>query len=202
MLQRFTSWLFESANDKHVVFAFGRMNPPTAGHQKVVDKVHQLAKKHRADHQIVLSHSHDGDKNPLPAAVKRDHAQKAFHSTNIQVASKEHPSFIHHAKKLHAQGYTHLHMVAGSDRVPEYKKILDKYNGPGKDFHFKKITVHSAGERDPDAEGTTGISGSKMREHARNGDFDSFKKGAATTMKSAHVHDLYHDLRKHLSKKD
>jgi len=199
-LVSFINWLFESADDKHIVFAFGRMNPPTAGHQKVVDKVHQIAKKHRADHQIVLSHSHDGDKNPLPPNVKREHAQKAFHSTNIQVATKEHPSFIHHAKKLHGQGYTHLHMVAGSDRVPEYKKLLDKYNGPGKDFNFKKITVHSAGQRDPDAEGTTGISGSKMREHARNGDFDSFAKGASSQMKRAHVHDLYDDLRKHLKK--
>jgi dephospho-CoA kinase len=95
-------------------------------------------------------------------------------------------------------------MVAGSDRIPEYKRILKKYNGThqGALFNFKKIDVHSAGERDPDAEGTTGMSGSKMRAHAVSGKYKEFKKGVPKHISDEHAKELYHDLRKGMNMKE
>ncbi len=180
------------------VLAFGRMNPPTIGHGALVDKVKELAAVNKAKHSIILSHSQDPEKNPLPADVKVKHAKRMFPGTNIEAATDEAPTFIHQAKKLHKQGVDHLIMVGGSDRVDEYKKILDKYNGPGKDFNFKRIDVVSAGERDPDAEGVTGMSASKMRKHAMDRNFGEFKKGIPSTVHPEHAKELYNDVRKHM----
>lgn len=194
----FKNYLVE-ADEKHGVLAFGRMNPPTVGHEKVVDKVKQVAKKHNATHQIVLSHSQDAKKNPLSADQKVKHAKRAFPDTNIKAASKEHPTIMHHASEMHKQGVQHLHVVAGSDRKEEYKKLLSSYNGKeGKHGHynFKSITVHSAGHRDPDAEGSTGMSASKMREHASSGKEKEFHKGLPSSMSKEHKSELYHDVRK------
>ena len=174
------------------------MNPPTIGHGALVDKVKELAAANKAKHSIVLSHSQDPEKNPLPADVKVKHAKRMFPGANIQAATDEAPTFIQQAKKLHQQGVDHLIMVGGSDRVDEYKKILDRYNGPGKDFNFKRIDVVSAGERDPDAEGVTGMSASKMRKHAMDRNFGEFKKGIPSTVHTEHAKELYNDVRKHM----
>lgn len=194
-MRTFISFIAESA-DRHVVFAFGRMNPPTTGHEKLVNKVKSEAKKNNADHQIVLSSTQDKKKNPLTAEQKIKHAKRFFPGTNISAASKEHPSFIHHAKRLHKEGYTHLTMVAGSDRVKEMHTLLHKYNGAGKEFNFKHIKVVSAGHRDPDAEGTEGMSASKMRDHAKSSNFEEFKKGIPKHVSHAHAKELYDDVRK------
>jgi hypothetical protein len=105
---------------------------------------------------------------------------------------------------LHKQGVTHLHMVAGSDRVPEYQKKLAQYNGSGegKLYNFKKITVHSAGERDPDAEGTAGMSASKMRAHASSGNFKEFKKGVPAHVPEHHAKEMFHDVRRGMQIKE
>jgi hypothetical protein len=194
---KFSDFLREQ-KEKHAVLAFGRMNPITSGHEKLVNKVKDIADKVGGSHHIVLSHSQDSKKNPLSAAQKVKHAKRAFPGTNFTASSKEAPTFFDHAEKLHKQGVTHLHMVGGSDRTDEYHKLLHKYNGPheGARFNFKSIKVHSAGERDPDAEGTTGISASKMREHAGKGNFKEFKKGAPTSMSHEHVKHMYNDVRK------
>jgi len=165
--------------ENHHVMTFGRMNPPTTGHLKLIDKVKDVASKHNAGHSVVTSHSQDSKKNPLSAEQKVKHLKKYSPGTHFVASSKEHPTFLHHAAELHKKGVTHLHMVAGSDRVDEYKKKLSQYNGTHKGalYHFKKITVHSAGHRDPDAEGSTGMSGTKMREHAKNKNFGEFRKG-------------------------
>jgi len=181
---------------KPVVMAFGRMNPPTSGHEKLVNKVKDIAAKHSAPHHIVLSHTQDSKKNPLSAEDKVKHAKRAFPNTHIEAASKEHPTFIHHAKKLSDAGHKHLIMVAGSDRVDEYKKILHKYNGQEGHHNFHKIDVVSAGERDPDAEGASGMSATKMREHAKNKNFAEFKKGVPSSMAHHHAQELYKDVRK------
>ncbi len=184
--------------EKHAVLAFGRMNPITSGHQKLINKVKDIATKVGGSHHIVLSHSQDPKKNPLTAAQKVKHASHAFPGTNFIAASKKEPTFFDHAEKLYKQGVTHLHMIGGSDRVDEYDRLLNKYNGThnGARFNFKSIQVHSAGERDPDAEGVTGISASKMREAAKNGDFDTFKKGAPSTMSQLNIKQMYNDVRK------
>ena len=191
----------QEAPEKHGVLAYGRMNPPTKGHEQVINKVHEIAKEHNAVHKVVLSHSHDSNKNPLPADVKVKHAQHAFPGTHIEAATKEHPTILHHASEMHKQGVKHLHVVAGSDRVEEYHKLLHKYNGvAGKHGHykFKSIQVHSSGERDPDAEGTAGVSGTKMREHAAAGRKSKFHAGLPSGMKHEHKEALYHDLRHHM----
>ena len=186
------------AKDKKIVTSFGRMNPPTVGHQKLIDAVLHKAKAEDADHDIRVSHSQDAKKNPLTQEQKLHHIRKMFPGVNFSGSSKEHPSFIHHLKDLHEKGYTHVTMIAGSDRVPEYQKTVDKYNKPeneGGQFHFKSIKVVSAGHRDPDAEGTEGMSASKMRQHAQEGNYHSFKAGLPKHITHEHAQQLYNDVR-------
>ena len=200
---KFREFLQEN-KEKHAVLAYGRMNPPTTGHEVLVNKVKDVADKVGGTHHIVLSHSQDKAKNPLSSKQKLKHAKRFFPKTNLSVASKEHPTIIDHAEKLHRQGVTHLHVVAGGDRVPEFHKLLHKYNGTqeGARYNFKKITVHQAGERDPDAEGVAGMSASKMRGHAAAGKFHHFKKGIPSHVPEHHAHELYNDVRKGMGVKE
>jgi len=191
--------------EKHAVLAFGRVNPPTIGHEKLVNKTKEVAQEVGGTHHVVLSHSQDSAKNPLTSQQKLKHAKRFFPDTNLSVSTKEHPNFLSHAAKLHKAGATHLHMVAGSDRIPEYEKTLHKYNGvkgPHGHFNFKKITMHSAGARDPDAEGAEGMSASKMRGHASSGNFGEFRKGIPSHVPEKHAKELYHDVRKGMSIKE
>jgi len=191
----------ESKNDHHHVMTFGRMNPPTTGHLKLIDKVKEVAKKHNANHTVVVSHTQDSKKNPLSGTQKVKHLKRYSPDTHFEKSSKEHPSIFHHAEKLHKQGVSHLHVVVGSDRVKEFKDSLNKYNGKANKeghvpYHFKKITVHSAGHRDPDAEGSEGMSGTKMREHAKNKNFGEFRKGVPGHVADHHAKELMKDTRK------
>lgn len=176
---RFTQFLSEQ-KEKHAVLAFGRMNPITTGHEKLVESVKSVAKKYGATPYIVISHTQDSKKNPLSAKQKLEFAKRFFTDVNLSTSDTTAPNIFAQASKLYKQGYRHLHVVGGSDRVEEYKTIMNKYNGV-KGAHgfydFKTIMVHSAGERDPDAEGTEGMSASKMREAAKDNDFATFKKG-------------------------
>jgi hypothetical protein len=194
----------DEQKEKHAVLAFGRMNPPTVGHAKLVDKVKEVAKEVGGTHHVVISHSQDAKKNPLSAQDKLKHAKRFFPDTNLSTSDKEHPTFLQHAAKLHKAGATHLHMIAGSDRVDEYKTKLAQYNGTHKGalYNFKHITVHSAGERDPDAEGVSGMSASKMRGHAETGNFKEFKKGIPKHVAPEHAKELYHDVRKGMNLKE
>jgi cytidyltransferase-like protein len=189
----------EKQGEKHHAMTFGRMNPPTTGHLKLIHKVKEVADKHHADHSVVASHTQDSKKNPLSSEDKIKHLKRYSPGTHFVSSSKEHPTILHHAAGLHKKGVTHLHVVVGSDRVKEMHHLLHKYNGAeaghGK-YHFKKITVHSAGHRDPDAEGTEGMSGTKMREHAKNKDVHSFKKGVPDHVSDTHAKELMHDTRK------
>ena len=200
---KFREFIAENT-EKHAVMAFGRMNPPTTGHEVLVHKVKSVAKQVGGSHHIVLSHSQDAAKNPLTAAQKVKHAKRFFPDTNISLATKEEPNFLTQAAKLHKQGVTHLHMVAGSDRVAEYHKLLHKYNGTheGALFNFKKITLHNAGARDPDAEGTSGMSASKMRSHATSNNFDDFKQGIPKHVPEHHAKELFRDVRKGMQIKE
>lgn len=180
--------------EKTAVFTFGRFNPPTIGHQKLVDKVKDVAHEHKGEHYVYASATADKKKNPLDVETKVKYMKKAFPDTHVVGASKETPTFMHVAKKLHQAGYKHLVMVAGSDRVEEYHKLLHQYNG--KDYHFKSIKVVSAGQRDPDAEGAEGMSASKMREAATRGDHISFHKGLPDTLSHDEKNELLHHVRK------
>jgi hypothetical protein len=168
------------------VFTFGRFNPPTVGHEKLIHKVESVSKEHGGEAHIVASHSENTSKDPLPQSKKLGYLKKvASSSTHVSGSSKEAPNFLHIAKKLHQAGHKHLVMVAGSDRVDEYKERLNKYNGHPDHYNFKSIKVVSAGARDPDAEGVEGMSGTKMRSLARAGKHDEFKAGLP---KSLHPH--------------
>jgi phosphopantetheine adenylyltransferase len=203
----FQTFLKEEAEAKHAVLAYGRMNPPTTGHLKVIDKVIDVAKKVDGEHHMVVSHTNEPKKNPLSAEQKVKHLRRYAMNANIKAASKENPTIFSHAAELHKQGVTHLHIVAGSDRVDEYKKKFKELNGkPNKDgkvpFHFKKVTVHSSGERDPDSEGDEGMSGTKMREHAKNNDFKSFRKGVPRHVSDNDAKELMNDVRKGMGHTD
>jgi hypothetical protein len=189
----------EESSSKHHVTTFGRMNPPTTGHLKLIDKVKEIAKNKNASHSVVVSHSQDSKKNPLSPEQKVKHLTRYSPGTHFEKASKEHSTVLHHASKLHKSGVTHLHMVVGSDRVKEMHHLLHKYNGvkgPHGHYNFKKITVHSAGHRDPDAEGAEGMSGTKMREHAKNKNHHEFRKGVPSHVSDHHAKELMHDVRK------
>ena len=199
-MKSFLELLEESEkNAKPAVMAFGRMNPPTTGHLKLIDKVKSTAEKLGAKHTVVVSHSQDSKKNPLSGEQKIKHLKRYSPGTHFQASSSEQPTILHHAAKLHAMGHDELHVVAGSDRVKEMDQLLHRYNGvKGKHgyYNFKKIRIHSAGHRDPDAEGAEGMSGTKMREHAKNKDFSSFRQGVPHHVSDEHAKELMHDVRK------
>ena len=187
-----------SKKEKHAVLSFGRLNPITKGHEKLVNKAKQIARQVGGTHHIVLSHSQDKNKNPLSAADKLKHAKRAFPNTNLSTSDKENPNYLQQAAKLHKTGVTHLHVVAGSDRVPEFSKTLKTYNGTHSKalYNFRNIKVHSSGERDPDSPSVTGMSGTKMRGHAAAGNYKAFKSGAPSRMTDFHVKHMYNDVRK------
>lgn len=180
----------EEGKSSTAVMTYGRMNPPTVGHAKLID--HVLSQP--GDHHVFVSHTQDNKKNPLNGPEKVSYLQKMYphHKDVFDYSTKEEPSIIHMAKRLHAKGYKHLHVVVGGDRVDEMHKLIHKYNG--KEYNFKSIKVTSAGDRDPDAEGTEGMSASKMRAHALSGNGGEFVKGLHPNLKS-HANELMHKIK-------
>ncbi len=183
----------------NVVFTFGRFNPPTTGHEKLIQKVKSVAGSQ--PYRIYPSQSQNQKKDPLPHALKIAYMRKMFpkHARNI-VADKDSRTAIDIAVKLYDEGFKNLTMVVGSDRVKEFERLLKTYNGVGGKRHgyykFDNINVVSAGERDPDAEGVEGMSASKMRKAASDGDLDSFQQGLPSGFKDAKK--LYLDVRKYM----
>jgi hypothetical protein len=171
----------EAPEETTAVMAFGRFNPPTVGHEKLIQKVHAVAKEHNGEAHVVASHSQGTMKDPLPQDKKIGYLRSIAHGqVNISGSSKQEPTIFHAASRMHDAGHSHLVIVAGSDRVEQYQRDLDRYNGvAGKHgyYNFKSIKVVSAGQRDPDAEGVEGMSGTKMRDHARNGNIAKFRSG-------------------------
>ena len=186
-----------------IVFAFGRFNPPTIGHGKLIQKTASVAGS--SPYRIYPSFSQDPKKNPLPFATKVAYMKKMFksHARNITVNRKA-KTFLKVASLLHDEGFKNIIMVAGSDRVGEFQALLTKYNGVKSShgfYEFDNIQVLSAGERDPDSEGVEGMSASKMRAAALDSDFDSFAKGVPfhdTSMKMSDIKKMYLDVRKNM----
>lgn len=192
---------FLEATEKTAVFTYGRNNPPTIGHEKLFDKTIETAKKHGAVPHIFTSHSQDAKKNPLSAEHKVELIKHAYPQAHVASSSKEMPSMLHIAKHLNEKGHTHLVMVAGSDRTEEYKQKLQQYNGTheGALYNFKSIKVVSAGQRDPDAEGAAGMSGTKLRSHAIAGNKEKFKSGLLSKLSDEHKEVVYKHVRKALN---
>lgn len=190
-----------------VVFAPARMNPPTPAHRLIIDTVKKEAARLNAPHHVVLTRTHDVVKkkrgaevrNPLTPEQKIKHARRFFPDANVQLADKSRPNLLSQLSDLHQRGHDHVVMVAGSDRIPEYKRLIDTYNGksgPHGHFNFKKVEFKSAGERDPEAEGAAGWSATKSRQTAEAGNFAHFKKNAVPGhVSDAHAKELHDELR-------
>ena len=179
--------------DSTIVFAFGRFNPPTIGHAKLMNTVKQVARRERANHQVFASASSDPRKNPLDQSSKIKFMKKMFKGTNIKAAGGNQRTFME-ILKTYDRLYGKVIMIAGSDRINEFQKLADKYNG--KDYNFKSVKIESAGERDPDADGATGMSASKMRDAAKNDDLKSFTLGVKGLLSNKDIKDLYNSVRK------
>ena len=175
-----------------VVYAFGRFTPIHAGHEKLVNATVALAKKLGVPHVIYASKTQDAKRNPLHIDQKLAYMRHAFPGANVQASGGEANDFIKVATLLNKNHDT-LYMVAGSDRVVDYKNTLDRYNG--KLFNYKNIVVVSSGERDPDADSASGLSASKMRAAATSGNFNLFKSGVPSKMSLSMAKKMYDDVR-------
>ena len=192
--------LHEKLEGRTAVFTFGRMNPPTIGHEKLLNKLKNVASRSSADWFVYLSSSQDAKKNPLPFERKIHYAKKMFgRDVNARTFPKE-PTALHAASSLYSKGYKKLIMVVGSDRVNDFSKLLKQYNNQDKPhgfYNFDSIDVVSAGDRDPDAEGISGMSASKLRGFAVQGKFDEFAKGLPG-LNDKDAKSLFNEIRKGL----
>lgn len=188
--------LFEQIDsNKHAAFCFGRMNPPTIGHGQLINTVAQTA--NGGDYFIFTSQTQDPKKNPLPYETKVRFLRAMFpeHAAHI-VYNQEIKTIMHVAQMLYDNGYRTVTFVAGSDRLPTFKEMLEKYNGIEGNityYKFRSIKFVSSGDRDPDADGLAGISATLAREAAAQGNFAAFVKatGAGDVAKA-----LYREVRR------
>lgn len=183
-------------NKGTLTVAFGRFNPPTTGHEKLLDAVADVAGK--GDYKIYPSRSNDPKKNPLDPDTKISYMRKMYpkHSEKIMndAGSK---TIFDVLKQAHADGYSDVNIVVGSDRQAEFEKLSKQYNGQL--YDFKNLNVVSAGERDADAEGVEGMSASKLRKAAAEGDFKTFRSGVPSALEDKEARQLYNHIRKTMS---
>ena len=174
--------LFLREDDRSTaVFAFGRFNPPTIGHQKLIQKVQSMAKQVNGKGFIFLSHKQNNKTDPLTFQQKQDYINSQIQDPNLEIGNSTANTIIKALQVIQSQGRTRIIMVAGSDRIAEFQKLLNQYNGkPDKQgnllYKFDFIDVVNAGQRDPDEEGVAGASASKARELAMKGKEQEFSK--------------------------
>ena len=195
MIHSFKNYLIEE--DKVAFFTFGRLNPPTVGHEKLMDALAKQSGKN--DYFVFVSQSQDPKKNPLDYNAKVKHIRKMFprHARRVMINKKVRTVFDA-ATFLYDKGYKSVTMVVGSDRVNEFKTLLEKYNGQKGQhgfYNFQSIAIASAGARDPDSEGVEGMSASKMRQFASNNDFTSFSQGLGSKVSNKDAKKLFMDVR-------
>jgi RimK family alpha-L-glutamate ligase len=192
--------LLRGQKEKSAVLTFGRFQPPTVGHQKLVDKVLSVSKKLGADAFVFPSRSQDKNKNPLSPKDKVKWMKKFFPKANI-VNDDSVKTIFDAIKSLTAKGYSNITVVVGSDRVPEFKKTLTpylKHDDPTKSLNVDTFNVVSAGERDPDATGVKGMSASKMRDAAKRNSFNEFLDGIPSNISDRFASELFDLLRKEM----
>ena len=191
---------FKEARGDTAVFTFGRFNPPTTGHEKLIEALAKEQGKNPGSRMYVYpSHSQNAKKDPLPHAKKVAYMKKMFPRYKKNIIVSRARNIFEVATELHNKGHKAVVMVVGSDRVDEFDNLLNKYNGEeGRHgfYGFDNIEVVSAGERDPDAEGVTGMSASKMRAAASQNDYDSFKEGLPKGFTDGEK--LFKDVRKNM----
>ena len=184
-----------------LTLAFGRFNPPHAGHQQLMDIAAQSAEAEESDYIIVPSRSQDAKKNPLDADTKVSVMRSMFpqHSERI-VNDGANRTIFDVLKKAHNDGYTNVRIVAGQDRVKEFDKLSQNYNGQL--YQFDNMEVVSSGDRDPDAEGMEGLSSSRMRLAAAEGDFKTFRAGLPEGVPRKSAMELFDTVRQSMNVKD
>ena len=187
---------------KSVVLTFGRFNPPTMGHEQLIKTVIKVAKAYGgAEHRIYTSMSTDSKKNPLPYVKKIKFLRKAFPSVNI-IEDTDVITVFHALKKLSNDGYKKVILVVGSDRVKEFDRSIRRYinhSDKSKAYYFDEFKVVSAGERDPDAEGVSGMSASKMRGFVAQNDLESFMLGVPSRMPKRDAISMFNNLKRHMN---
>ena len=175
--------------------AFGRFNPPHLGHLQLMDTASGASKSDGGDYLIVPSRSQDPKKNPLDAESKVKVMQDMFpqHKKNISNDAGTRTIFDV-LKKAHNDGYANVRIVGGADRVKEFEKLSNSYNG--KLYQFDKLEVVSAGDRDPDSDGVEGLSASRMRLAAAENDFKKFRSGMPGDMKPEKAKEIFTMVRR------
>ena len=177
-------------SDNHIAFTFGRFNPPTIGHEKLINATKAAGGKYR----IYVSKTQDAKKNPLDYDTKMKYLNAMFPTASISYDNMR--TMLEIIVKLYDEGWRNVTLVVGSDRVADFDKMLNTYNGiEGKAhgyYKFDSINVVSAGERDPDADGAEGMSASKMRAAAVANNYDAFKQGLPNTFE--HGEQLFKDV--------
>ena len=184
-----------------LTLAFGRFNPPHAGHQQLMDIAAQSAEAEESDYIIVPSRSQDAKKNPLDADTKVGVMRQMFpqHSERI-VNDGANRTIFDVLKKAHNDGYANVRIVAGQDRVKEFDKLSQNYNGQL--YQFDNMEVISSGDRDPDSEGVEGLSSSRMRLAAAEGDFKTFRAGMPDGIARKDAMALFDTVRQSMNVKD
>ena len=175
-----------------LTIAFGRFNPPTTGHEKLLDTV--ASSSDDGDYIIIPSRTQDKKKNPLDADTKVSIMRQMYpsHSEKI-VNDPANRTIFDVLKKAHMDGYAGVRIIGGGDRVQEFEKLSNDYNG--KLYAFDNVEVRSAGDRDPDGDDVSGMSASKQRKAAAEGDFAAFRKGVPSSMNNKQARELYNTLR-------
>jgi hypothetical protein len=192
--------VFKEKSRKHVAFCFGRMNPPTIGHARLLNTTARASAG--GDYYIFLSHTQDSKKNPLDYNIKVDFVKSMYpqHADHISYGSLR--TIMEIMEFLYHQNYTDVTYVCGNDRLPAFKDLLNKYNGVegGKTYYkFNSIDIVSSGPRDPDDDGVAGASASAARAAAEAGDKEEFKK---ITGAGRFAPQLYKAVRKGMLKED
>lgn len=188
--------LLSELPNKSLIFAFGRFNPPTVGHELLISKVEALSKKTSIPYRIYTTATQDKKSNPLSQKDKIKYMEKSFRNAHIYAAKG---NIIQLLQSFEKEGIKEIHLVVGSDRTKEFESLLNKYNG--REYKFSKIEIHSAGERDPDSDDADGMSASKMRSAASKGDYKSFEKGVTKKLTDVDTKKMYNDVRKGLGLK-
>ena len=175
-----------------LTIAFGRFNPPTTGHEKLLDTVAKSSDD--GDYVIVPSRSQDPKKNPLDTDTKVSIMRQMFpqHSERI-VNDPQNRTIFDVLKKAHMDGYANVRIVGGADRQKEFDKLVNNYNG--KMYQFDNVEVRSAGDRDPDSDDVEGMSASKQRKAAAENNFDAFYKGVPSTMSKKAAREMFNNIR-------
>ena len=177
--QNFLRQTTVAENLKTIVFSFARMNPPTMGHERLIEIVQRVAKENKAEHLVALSPT-TGKNDPLNPSVKLAYLTQLFPAVSFKLIDDT-QNFISVLCDLYRKGAEHFIFVAGSDRLNSYQEILEDLNGKDDFFYFKKITMVSSGDRDSNSLGITGISGTKMRQFVLADSFDKFREGLPRT---------------------